>query len=61
MTRNHLRRRFSFAVPALVFLFFSALETVEVTGVAQSLVALSTADVQPTAPAFLRPCMKSNS
>jgi hypothetical protein len=52
MKRNHLRRRFSFALPALVFLSFSVLERVEVATVTETLVSLGTADTQtePLAP-----------
>jgi hypothetical protein len=46
MQRNHLRRRFSLALPALVFLSLTVLETVEVETVAQTLAALGTDGAQ---------------
>jgi hypothetical protein len=53
MQRHHLRRRFSLALPALVFLSLAVLETVEVETVAETLAALGTEDVQskPVVPA----------
>jgi hypothetical protein len=46
MTRNHLRRRFSLAFPALVFLSLTVLETVEVETVAETLAAMGVQDTQ---------------
>jgi hypothetical protein len=46
MQRNHLRRRFSLALPALVFLSLAVIETVDVDTVAETLAALGTEDVQ---------------
>lgn len=37
MKRNHYRRRLSFALPALLFLTFSVLETVEISSVGNAL------------------------
>ena len=46
MQRNHLRRRFSLALPAVVFLSLAALETVEVETVAETLAAMGVEDTQ---------------
>jgi hypothetical protein len=46
MKRNQLRRRFSLAIPALVFLSLTVLETVEVETVAETLAALGAEDAQ---------------
>jgi hypothetical protein len=53
MKRNHLRRRFSLALPALVFLSLSVLETVEVKTIAETVVSLGAENAQsvPLAPA----------
>jgi hypothetical protein len=49
MTRNHARRRFSLALPALVFLSLAVLETVEVETVAETLAAMGVEDTQSEA------------
>ena len=46
MTRNHHRRTFSLALPALVFLSLAVLETVEVETVAETLAAMGIEDTQ---------------
>jgi hypothetical protein len=46
--KNHsLRRRFSFALPACVFLFFTVAETVEVRALSDTLLSVSEADETP--------------
>ena len=47
MTRNHLRRRFSLALPAFVFFSFTLAETVEVRAMTEAVLALSSVDEQP--------------
>ena len=46
VTRNHLRRRFSLALPAVVFLSFAVLETVEVETVAETLAAMGVVETR---------------
>jgi hypothetical protein len=46
MKRNNLRRRFSLALPALVFLVFTVIETVEIETVAETIAAMGIEDTQ---------------
>jgi hypothetical protein len=47
MTRIQSRRRLSLALPALAFLSFSVLETVELSAVADTILAFNAEEPQP--------------